>query len=61
MQPIEQIEMDRYRTELVHDLEHLVKKYSRIMAWDVPDLDESAARVLLFQALRESLARVEAE
>jgi hypothetical protein len=61
MQPIEQIEMDRYRTELVHDLEHLVKKYSRIMAWDVPDLDESAARVLLFQALRESLAKVEAE
>jgi hypothetical protein len=61
MQPIEQIEMDRYRTELVHDLEHLVKKYSRIMAWDVPDLDESAARVLLFQALRESLAKVEAQ
>jgi hypothetical protein len=61
MQPIEQIEMDRYRTELVHDIEHLVKKYSRIMAWDVPDLDESAARVLLFQALRESLAKVEAE
>ena len=61
MQPIEQIEMDRYRTELVHDIEHLVKKYSRIMAWDVPDLDESAARVLLFQALRESLAKVEAQ
>lgn len=61
MQPIEQIEMDRYRTELVHDIEHLVKKYSRIMAWDVPDLNESAARVLLFHALREALDKVEAQ
>jgi hypothetical protein len=61
MQSIEQIEMDRYRSELTDDVHHLVKKYSRIMAWEVPELDEAAARKLLFQALREALDKAEAE
>jgi hypothetical protein len=53
--------MDRYRSELTDDVHHLVKKYSRIMAWEVPELDEAAARKLLFQALREALDKAEAE
>jgi hypothetical protein len=42
------------------DVQHLVKKYCRIMGWEVPELDEGAARTLILQALRESLAKVEA-
>ena len=61
MPPIEQIEMDRYRAELDDDVRHLMKKYSRIMGWDVPELDEAAARRLILQALREAVALVEAE
>jgi hypothetical protein len=60
MQPIEQIEMDRYRAELDDDVRHLVRKYSRIMGWDVPELDEAAARALIMQALRDAVAKVEA-
>ena len=60
MQPIEQIEMDRYRAELDDDVRHLVNKYSRIMGWDVPELDEAAARALIMQALRDAVAKVEA-
>ncbi|WP_295582063.1 hypothetical protein [uncultured Lamprocystis sp.] len=60
MQPIEQIEMDRYRAELDDDVRHLVNKYSRIMGWDVPELDEVAARALILQALRDAVAKVEA-
>ncbi len=60
MQPIEQIEMDRYRAELDDDVRHLVKKYSRIMGWDVPELDEAAAHALIVQALRDAVAKVEA-
>jgi hypothetical protein len=46
---------------LEDDVRHLVKKYCRIMGWDVPDLDEQAARRLIFEALRGSVARVESE
>ncbi len=60
MQPIEQIEMERYRAELDDDVRHLVKKYSRIMGWDVPELDEAAAYALILQALRDAVDKVEA-
>ena len=61
MKTIEQVEMDRYRAELNDDVRHLVKKYCRIMGWEVPELDEAAARGLIFKAMRDALARVEAE
>lgn len=60
MASIEKIELARYRAELDDDIQHLVKKYCRIMGWEVPELDEAAARTLIIQALRESLAKVEA-
>jgi hypothetical protein len=31
------------------------------MGWEVPELDEKAARALILQALREALAKVEAD
>lgn len=61
MKTIEQVEIDRYRAELNDDVRHLVKKYCRIMGWEVPELDEAAARALIFQALRDALAKVEAD
>ncbi len=61
MKTIEQVEMDRYRAELNDDVRHLVKKYCRIMGWEVPELDEPAARALIFQALRDALAKTESE
>jgi hypothetical protein len=61
MKTIEQVEIDRYRAELGDDVRHLVKKYCRIMGWEVPELDEKAARALIFQALRDALSKVEVE
>lgn len=60
MSDIEKIEISRYRREISDDIQHLVKKYSRIMGWEVPELDEAAARKLIFQALKESLSEAEA-
>jgi len=60
MASIEQIELARYRTELDDDVQHLVNKYCRIICLEVPELDEAAARTLILQALRDSLAKVEA-
>jgi hypothetical protein len=61
MTDVEKIELARYHREIVEDLRHMLKKYCRIMEWDVPDVDEKAARALILRALREALAEVEAE
>jgi hypothetical protein len=60
MATIEQVEMARYRKELEDDVQHLVKKYSRIMGWEVPELDETAAQKLIFAALRSAVDKAEA-
>jgi hypothetical protein len=59
MTDIETIEMTRYHREIVEDLRHMLKKYSRIMEWDVPDA--AATPKLILQSLRDALAEVEAE
>ncbi len=61
MTDIEKIEIERYHREIVEDVRHMLRKYHRIMEWDVPELDEKAARSLIFQALRDSIAEIEAE
>lgn len=61
MTEIENIELARYHREIVEDLRHMVKKYGRIMEWDVPDVDENEARALIFKALRAALAEVESD
>ncbi|EIC23505.1 hypothetical protein [Thiorhodovibrio frisius] len=59
MAELEQIEMSRYRDELAHDLRHLVKKYCRIMAWEVPELDEKRANQLIIDAMRGALKNID--
>jgi len=61
MSDVEKIEMARYHHEVVDDVRHMVGKYGRIMAWDVPDLDEGQARGLILTAIKEALAQVEGE
>jgi len=61
MASLEQVEISRYHEELVHDVRHLVKKYGRIMGWEVPELDEAEASKLIFAALKQALADVERE
>jgi hypothetical protein len=61
MSDVAKIEMARYQREVVDDVRHMVAKYCRIMAWDVPDLDEGQARDLILTAIKEAFAQVEAE
>lgn len=61
MTDIEQIEMARYFGEVEDDVRHMVKKYCRIMGWEVPELDEKEARKLLFKAIHDVLEKVESE
>jgi hypothetical protein len=61
MSEMEQIEIARYRKEINQDLLHMIGKYSRIMGWEVPELDEQVARTMILQVIKESLAETEAE
>jgi hypothetical protein len=62
MTEIENVEMARYHREIVEDLRHMLKKYGRIMEWDVPDaVDEGATRTLILESIKSALAEVEAE
>lgn len=58
---MEKIELARYHREIVEDLRHMLKKYLRIMEWDVPEVDEKQGQALILQAVRDALAEVEAE
>jgi hypothetical protein len=60
MTDIEKIELARYHREILDDLRHMLKKYHRIMEWDVPEVDEKETRALILRAMREALAEVEA-
>jgi len=57
----ESIQMERYNSELEDDIRHILKKYSRIMGWGIPELDEGTARRLILEAMRSALAKVENE
>jgi hypothetical protein len=57
----ETVQMERYNSELEDDMRHILKKYSRIMGWGIPELDEAAARRLILGAMRQALAKVEGE
>ena len=61
MADIEEIEMARYGDELEDDLRHITKKYCRIMGWEVPELDEKAARKLILEAMNQALKKIESE
>lgn len=54
---MESIEIDRYQTEIAHDIDHLLQKYCRIMAWDIPELDQQRARQLILGALGDAVAK----
>ena len=60
MIPIEQLEIDAHYAQLNRDMEKLVEKYRRIFDWDVPDVDAVLSDRLIFAALRQSMAVIEA-
>jgi len=59
MTHIEKVEMARYRGELEDDMNHILRKYCRIMGWDIPELNEQDARALILKAMHDALANVE--
>ena len=61
MTHVEDIEIEKRRRKLDHDVRQLVDKYLKIVEWDVPDSDEPRARKLIIGEIREALTRIEAQ
>jgi hypothetical protein len=61
MTHVEDIEIEKRRRKLDHDVRHLVDKYLKIVEWDVPESDEPRARKLIIGEIREALTRIEAQ
>ena len=58
MTDIEKLEIARYYYELEDDVRHIVKKYHRIMGWEVPELDEQTASKFILEAMQKALNKV---
>jgi len=61
MTHVEDIEIEKRRRKLDHDVRQLVDKYLKIVEWDVPESDEPRARKLIIGEIREALTRIEAQ
>ena len=61
MTHVEDIELEKRRHKLDHDVRQLVDKYLKIVEWDVPESDEPRARKLIIGEIREALTRIEAQ
>lgn len=59
MAKLEQVELERYRRQIVADVKTLVERYRAIFDWDVPDIDQSLADQLILAEVRKALDIVE--
>lgn len=61
MSTIEEIELERHRAQMLHDMRALVEKYRAIFDWDVPGVDQAEADRLIVEAMHDALAKVVAD
>jgi len=59
MTSLEEIELEKRRNALDKDVASLVDKYLRTMEWDVPEADETRARQMILEEIKEAIHRIE--
>lgn len=59
MKKIEQIEMDRYRDDIISDIKKLVEKYRSIFGWDIPEINQSYSDRIILMEMQEALRDIE--
>ncbi len=59
MTDIQKMEIDRYRSEMVDNVQKLVDKYLQISDWDIPEIDEKKTMGYILQVFRETLDDIE--
>jgi len=56
---IEEIELERHRSEMIADVKSLVEKYRAIFDWDVPNIDQNSADKLILIEISKTLDDIE--
>jgi len=59
MADIEQIELDRHKSQIHKDVVHLVEKYRKIFDWDVPENNEITSDKMILEAIRNVLDEID--
>jgi hypothetical protein len=59
MPSMEEIELEKLRKALDKDVLSLVDKYLRAMEWDIPEADETKARQMILEEIRQAIGRIE--
>ena len=59
MTSMEEIEMEKHRKALGKDVASLVDKYLKAMEWDIPEADETKARQLILNEIKQVTNRIE--
>ena len=58
MQDMQHIEIDRHHDEIIHDVNKLIEKYRKAMAWDIPENNTQEADQLIFEAVQRALNKI---
>jgi len=61
MSSFEAIEMDKRRKALDKDVASLVDKYLRKMEWDIPEVDETKAQLMILNEIKQAISRLESQ
>jgi hypothetical protein len=61
MATLEALELEKERRGIDGDVAALVKKYLKIMGWDVPEVDMARAKRLVIGEIQRALSQIERE
>jgi len=61
MSSMEEIEMGKRRKALDKDVASLVDKYLKAMEWDIPEVDETKARQMILDEIKQVISRIESQ
>jgi len=61
MPSMEEIELEKRRKALDKDVASLVDKYLRAMEWDIPEADETKARQMILDEMKQAISRIESQ
>jgi hypothetical protein len=59
MKKMEQIEMDRYRQQIISDIRKLVEKYRSIFEWDIPEINQNYSDKIILMEMQKALHDIE--
>lgn len=61
MTSMEEIELEKHRKALDKDVVSLVDKYLKAMEWNIPEVDETKARQMILDEIKQVISRIESQ